>query len=119
MQGVLLQLDHRDGRYIPGEPITGYLAWDLNNAARRIEIRLLWQTSGKGTQDTGVVGEIVWENESTRGERPFAFEAVDGPYSFSGRLITVAWRVEARVDPGGHDAQAELTLSPTGQEVRP
>lgn len=119
MRSLTLQLDRDDAAYIPGELITGHVAWDLTEGPERLTIRLIWQTSGKGTQDVGVVSEQPFELASLRGSRDFSFEGIDGPYSFSGKLITVAWVVEAVVEPGGHHAERSLTLSPTGFEVRP
>lgn len=119
MQGITLQLDRDDAAYIPGEPITGQVSWDLDRAPDTITLRLFWQTSGKGTQDMGIAQEEVFELVSLRETRSFVFEGVEGPYSFSGKLITVAWIIEAVAKPGEGFGETTLTLSPTGLEVRP
>lgn len=118
MATITIQLDREDNAFVPGEPITGQVAWDLDQASERVVLRLYWQTSGKGTQDSGIVGEEVFEMVSARDERDFSFAGLEGPYSFSGKLITVSWLIEAYAEPGEGFAEQVITLSPTGQEVR-
>ena len=115
MSTITLQLDRDDAGYVPGEPITGRVSWDLDANTDRVFVRLVWQTSGKGNRDVGVVDEQIVDRSTMRGEREFAFEGVEGPYSFSGRLITLSWTVEAEAS----DAYTELplTVSPSGEEV--
>lgn len=118
MDTIDLKLDREDTGYVPGEPISGRVSWDLGRSPGRMVVRLLWQTSGKGTQDTGVVAEEVYEMASLRDARVFSFPGVEGPYSFSGKLITVQWLIEAVADKGDAHAEQLLTVSPTGTEVR-
>lgn len=119
MQGLSLQLDRGDASYVPGEPITGKVTWDLEPSLSSVTVRLLWRTSGKGSQDFGLVGEEVWDSVSPSDSQPFTFPGVDGPYSFSGKLITVSWIVEAYAGRQKHKVEQALMLSPTGTEVRP
>lgn len=119
MPGLTLQLDRDDASYVPGEPITGSVAWDLDQAPEGITVRLLWHTSGKGSRDMGVVGEQTWELVSSGGQEPFSFPGIDGPYSFSGRLITVSWVVEAVTQGTDLHTEVPFSLSPSGEEVRP
>lgn len=116
MQELTIQLDRADAGYVPGEPITGRVSWDLDQSPDKVTVRLLWHTEGKGTQDVGVAAEEVWEPVSMRDQRGFEFAGLEGPYSFSGRLITLGWMIEA--EAGRQHAEAALTLSPTGGEVR-
>lgn len=114
---MTIQLDRDDRAYVPGEPITGTVKWDLDPGSERIIVRLLWQTSGKGTQDTGLAHELQWDMVPLSGEREFEFPGVEGPYSFSGKLITVGWLVEAIAEPGDAFAEQSFSVSPTGAEV--
>lgn len=118
MATMSIELDREDASYVPGEPITGRVAWDLDRGSERVVLRLLWQTSGKGTRDTGIVREKQFERVPLRGDESFALDGCDGPYSFSGKLITVQWLLEAYAEPGDAFAERTLTLSPTGEEVR-
>jgi len=116
---ITIQLDRADTSYVPGEPVTGRVSWRLGEAPKRVIVRLLWHTSGKGSRDTGVAEELTWEPVSPQEERAFSFAGLDGPYSFSGRLITVNWLVEVVAKGTREQAELGFTLSPTGEEVRP
>ncbi|MFN3168101.1 MAG: hypothetical protein ACE37H_13655 [Phycisphaeraceae bacterium] len=116
---ITIQLDRDDARYVPGEPVTGRVSWRFDHSPERVVVRLRWHTSGKGSRDTGVAEALTWEPVSSRDERAFSFAGLDGPYSFSGRLISVNWLVEAVAEGVGGQAELGFTLSPTGEEVRP
>jgi len=117
MATMTIQLDREDRAYVPGEPITGRVQWDLDQGSERVTVRLIWQTSGKGNRDTGVVNETQWDRVPLSGERAFDFPGVEGPYSFSGKLITVGWLIEAVAEPGEGYAEQSFSVSPTGSEV--
>jgi len=116
---ITLTLDRDDAAYVPGEPITGTVAWDIPGELDRVVLRLFWHTEGKGTQDVGVAEEIVFDLVSSREARPFAFAGLIEPYSFSGTLVSIIWSVEAIAEPISEVARLPLIFSPTGQEVRP
>ena len=115
---ITITLGRPDAAYVPDEPITGEVTWDLVQVPERIAVQVLWETSGKGTRDYGVAHERVWEMPSTSGRESFDFPGLEGPYSFSGKLITVSWVVEVTAEPKAGSAKQAFTLSPTGQEVR-
>lgn len=116
---ITLTLDRPDAAYVPGEPITGTVAWEIPGELDRVVLRLFWHTEGKGTQDVGVAEEVVFDLVSPREQRDFAFAGLIEPYSFSGSLVSILWAVEAIAEPVGEVARVSLTFSPTGQEVRP
>ena len=51
------------------------------------------------------------------GTRPFEFEIPRGPYSFSGKLITLAWAIEIVALPGGETERLDLVVGPQPVEV--
>ncbi len=119
MQDTLqIQLDRSDACYLPGDAITGSVSWDLTSGVQSVSVRLFWRTQGKGTQDLGVAQEITWEQVAIREQRAFTFAGVDGPYSFSGQLISVCWVIEAYTSPGNAQGEQPIVLSPTGAEIR-
>jgi len=101
----------------PGELIEGAIGWNLPEELRAIEVRLGWQTRGKGTEDAETVNEIKFDDPPAQGARPFQFVAPDQPYSFSGKLISVIWFLEVRVRPKGATARKDIIIAPTRQEV--
>ena len=101
----------------PGEEVAGGVAWTLDDAPRRVVVRLFWRTEGKGTTDTGVADELVIDEPGTMGRQEFAFTLPEGPYSFSGRLISLIWGVEALAEGTDEVAREDLVISPTGAEI--
>jgi hypothetical protein len=92
--------------------------WRVDEPPQKVDLRLFWFTSGKGTQDVEVIAEVGSDAASIAGEMPFSFELPLGPYSFSGSLITLSWALELVVQPGGHSERIDLVVAPTAVEVR-
>ena len=115
-----LHLELADGktRYRPGEAVEGVAFWELDGPPRSVEIRLFWRTQGKGTVDVEVVQSLPQCSDGSRDRRPFRFALPPGPYSVSGTLVSILWGVEVVTEPSGESASLEITVSPTGQEIR-
>ena len=108
-----------DGRssFRPGEAISGSAAWSLEEAPESVELRLFWHTQGKGDEDVGIAESVVFEAPGRQDKREFKLRAPEGPYSFSGKLVSLLWAVEVVAEPGSLAGRAEITISPTGEEV--
>ncbi len=118
MTGTLdIELDGGQTECRPGEEFTGTVRWLFDDRPDKVELRLFWYTRGKGDEDTGLAENLTFESPTPSETRAFRFTLPNGPYSFSGRLISLTWAVEAVAEPGDHVARVEFTLSPTGREV--
>ena len=115
----MLTIQTRDGRtwFRPGETIEGTAAWHLDVEVEALEVRMFWYTEGKGTQDVEVVHTKHMAQPGLSGTRSFEFEVPRGPYSFSGKLITLAWAIELVVLPGGETERLDLLIGPQPVEV--
>ena len=115
----MLTLATSDGRtwYKPGETIEGRAEWYLEDGEEALELRLFWHTRGKGTRDVGIVETLRIEKPGGSGHRSFAFRVPEGPYSFSGVLITLAWAIEAVALPSEETARFDLGVGPRPVEV--
>jgi hypothetical protein len=115
----MLTINTLDGGhwFKPGENIEGKVSWRLDDDAEAIEIRLFWYTEGKGSQDVEVVNEKRITNPDRHGDRSFRFRVPKQPYSFSGKLITLAWAIELVVLPGGETERLDLLVGPQPVEV--
>ncbi len=118
MDVLRIQLEEQDARFRPGAALEGSVEWALEKEAKRIEIRLLWFTEGRGTRDVGVVERDLIEGPGKMGQRQFRWKAPRAPYSFEGSLISLNWIVEAAVDPGDLVERAPLVISPFRVPVR-
>ena len=67
--------------------------------------------------DVMVVDEVEIRNADASGGERFALQLPSGPYSFSGRLISLIWSLELLVDGGEEVTRRDLVMSPTGTEV--
>lgn len=116
----LIEVQIRDGytAFRPGDVVEGTVRWQLEPGPAEIEARLFWYTLGKGDQDIGIVETIPYGNPVPTDRRQFRFRLPEGPYSFSGKLISLAWAVEVVAHPGDVAGRAEITVSPTGDEIR-
>ncbi len=103
--------------YRPGSMVSGDASWHLDGTAEAIEVRLFWFTEGKGTQDMAVVDTLRVERPEPNGSRRFGLRLPDGPYSFSGALITLRWALEIVALPGDEAARIDLIVGPRPVEV--
>jgi hypothetical protein len=117
---MVLSLMTTDGGtwFKPGEFVEGRAAWQLDGEVDAIEVRLFWYTSGKGSQDVGVVRTVRIDRPEISGNREFSMRVPNGPYAFSGKLITLAWAIELVAVPGGESERLDLRIGPTPVEVR-
>lgn len=113
-----LTIELTDGRRIfkPGEAVEGRVSWSVSGATAA-EVRLFWYTRGKGTQDVGIVDTVTFPNPQASEQRTFRFTLPDGPFSFSGSLISIVWAIELIVEPGSSAERREIVVSPSGREV--
>ena len=114
-----LRLGIRDNRkeFSPGDEIAGAALWELDEAPESAEVSLVWNTRGKGTEDAEVA-EIVYFDVPNAGDtRDFKLKIPNGPYTFSGKLISLVWALELVLQPGDHLERVEITIAPGGREV--
>ena len=117
MEELKIQIAESKTSFAPGESIEGTLRWNLQENPESVEISLFWRTEGKGTRDVGVIDTTRFDSPGTLGQRDFSFKTPPGPYSFSGKLISVIWAVEATAYPTEQTARQQITISPTGREI--
>ncbi|HYN20564.1 MAG TPA: hypothetical protein VE078_06365 [Thermoanaerobaculia bacterium] len=117
----LINVETRDGvtSFRPGDVVEGRAWWQIDPPPpTEVVARLFWYTQGKGTQDIAVVAEEPFAEPGVQDQRKFSFRLPAGPFSFSGKLISLVWAIEVVAQPGGDSARFEFTVSPTGEEIR-
>jgi hypothetical protein len=88
-----------------------------------VELSVLWHTSGKGTEDLGVVHYQGWTAaDGTLSALPnpgtFAVRLPNTPWSYDGTLVKIHWaaRVRMRYGTSGEVvAEAPFVLAPRGR----
>ena len=91
---ISIQLDQTSSEFQPGTIISGKVIWSAAAATNKVELRLFWFTEGRGTQDIELIEERSWDAQGQT-EQAFEFTLPTEPYSFSGRLISLQWALEA------------------------
>jgi len=110
-------LDDNRKTFQPGEAITGQIRWMRDDAPRHAELRLCWNTRGKGTTDSDVAVSLPLPNLRPRESQSFTLRAPEQPYSFSGKLISLVWALEFVLDDEDSLERIELVIAPGGREI--
>jgi len=114
---IKIQTAEERTAFRPAETIEGTFSWSLPVAPTHISLELFWTTRGKGKVDSEVVESVHVKHPAASGEERFGFKVPNGPYSFSGKLVSLLWGLRLVILPSQEQAQANLTISPTGQEI--
>lgn len=103
--------------YHPGNEARVTCSWDLPEPPRALELRLVWNTAGKGDRDLKVVQTHRVESPAARDQQEFVLTLPWSPFSFSGKLISLIWALELVVLPKGDSARKVITIGPNAEEV--
>ena len=114
---IRLGLRENQTDFRPGETISGAVLWEFEKPPASAEVRLVWFTRGKGTEDGGIAATVTLADPPAADTREFSFDAPNGPYSFSGTLIAVLWAVEFVAMPGKEFQRIEIVIAPDGREI--
>jgi hypothetical protein len=117
MSQLRIETTDNKAAFLPGNDISGIVVWQLDRPAEVVEVRLFWYTEGKGTQDVGIAKIVRFDNPGQEGGRPFNVKAPNGPYSLSGKLISIIWALEIIALPSAETERLNITISPTGAEI--
>ncbi len=117
MDRLSIHLQNDETVFSPGQSLQGAIQYRFETEPEYLELSLFWYTSGKGTRDIGVVETRRFEDPGTLGSKDFAFTLPEGPYSFSGRLISLSWLLELTSSSGSRTVRHEIVVSPTGEEI--
>ncbi|MFC1760734.1 hypothetical protein ACFL6U_01480 [Planctomycetota bacterium] len=110
-----IELEALKTNYRPGEVVAGSVSWQFDKPVKKLDLRLIWYTQGKGDEDTGLVESQIFEQPGHAEKRSFRFVLPNGPYSFSGTLISLTWALEVVADD--FCERQTITVTPTGHEI--
>lgn len=114
-----LKIETADGRtqFEPGDTLHVVAQWNLVERPDAMEIRLVWNTRGKGDPDIEIVDVVTISAppafDTYRGELQLPIE----PYSFSGKLISLMWGLELVAIGSNESTRLDITIAPGGQEI--
>ena len=115
---ISIQLDDDRKRFAPGDTISGEIRWsDLTPDTKTvITLDLAFHTEGKGTEQREVHHHLEWPIVSTAETHEFSFDGPTWPWSFSGKLISLVWSLDAW-EGKKHAVALPLTVAPNGEEI--
>jgi hypothetical protein len=118
-----VELDRDLPLYRPGEIVSGAVEWSFEDTPLRAVVCLRWRAEGKGTPDAGAPITQPFTDLHAVDRRPFRLALPAMPYSFSGKVLAIEWRVEFLVrSRRAHDtveAFRIVAMSPTGEPIDP
>lgn len=117
MTQIAIQPDDNRTGFEPGETISALIEWSLADQPDSIELRVVWNTVGKGTTDVGIEHAIMIDSPNQSDSRRVDVPLPKAPYSFSGKLVSLVWALELVVSPSGESYRREITIAPGGSEV--
>lgn len=119
MSELTIEIQEEKSEFRPGEQVNGSVSWSLPGPPESVELRLFWYTSGKGDQDVEIVEVRRFHPVQESSQSHFSFDLPEGPYTFSGRLISLIWALELVCDgdPVSDAERLEIIVSPSGKEV--
>ena len=100
----------------PKQQVKGTVTWHLDKPPRDLVVRLFWYTQGRGTEDLEVIDQVGVE-AAQQGQMSFSLQLPEGPYTFSGKLISVIWAVKCVARPSNECGREEFVMSPTEKEL--
>ena len=113
----MIQIDGGKTAFAPGETLRGAVSWEGERSPGRVELRLFWYTTGRGSQDVGIV-EVQQFPPAPRAEPiPFTFMLPAGPYSVAGQFIKVNWALELVLRSNSCAERFEFSMSPGGKPI--
>lgn len=119
MSILRLRIGEPGDRIRPCSSLEVEASWHLDGSDERVELNLLWHTRGRGSQDVEVVQsmELVSACPGASGGRSCTLRIPEGPCSFSGKLITLAWALELVALPSREVERMDLVVSPERDEI--
>lgn len=89
-----IALRRGEGTFLPKDRVAGAAHWELDHTPKWLEVRLVWHTEGKGTNERMIVSRERWENPSPHDRRDFTLTLPEMPYTYHGRILSILWSVD-------------------------
>lgn len=117
MSTLTVELAQQRDTFAAGEALEGIAGWNFESPPRWVEVRLFWQTAGKGDEDVTVVQTQRFDDPEAVDVQVFRFAVPSGPQSYSGTLLSLRWGVEVVAHKAKDTAVAHWTLLPAATKL--
>ncbi len=117
MPELRIQLRSQDGACEPGAVLDVPIEWRFEEQQSALELRIVWNTSGKATENLRVAERTVIDHPPLQGSQTVSVQLPLAPYSFSATLVSIIWAVELVAVPSQVSTRQEIVIAPQGREV--
>lgn len=108
------------GPFRPGDAVRVAAEWSCPEPPDRIEVRLIWRTSGKGTTDVVIATADAKPAPPAAGRWETSLRIpFESPMSYDGKMLSVEWFAEANTGQKNDAAERTIVVSPTGRPIVP
>ena len=108
---MAIQINIKDDNimFLPGDEIEGEARWELPQAPARLVVNVYWFTDGSVSN---IVEGLELKSAEASGTLPFTFKLPVTPYSYSGRLFSISWEIEAYSESPDERCARPFIMSP-------
>jgi hypothetical protein len=89
---INLKIKDDKNKFLPGNEIQGEVMFRLSCTPAKIVVILYWFTDGTVSN---IMQELEFYPVDSFGVLPFKFKLPITPYSYSGKLFSISWEIEA------------------------
>ena len=89
---IILKIKNDKNKFLPGDGIQGEVTFRLPCTPAKIVVNLYWFTDGT---ESNIMQELEFFPADSFGTLPFEFKLPVTPYSYSGKLFSISWEIEA------------------------
>lgn len=104
-------------RFAPGETIVFTVSRDATAKVGPLTVQLGWFTEGRGTRDAAIEWSDYLPDLAPGADRSFEVPLPAEPWSFTGHLVAVEWRLEVLDSDRNPLVAVPLVIAPGGQTV--
>ena len=113
-----IDLKFKGSRFKPGQVLDLRLVWADKHPFERMSLSLVWHTRGRGTPENHIAFSVDIENQNPSGDQRISLRLPDGPYSYSGKFITLSWTLEAILHESEQEHIKTIVIGPNQKEQR-
>ena len=114
---IEINIANKQTDFLPQEEISLRLLWELDKPPSRVELRVVWNTDGKGTTDIGVADIVAFDEPGNSGDESLNITLPEAPYSFSGSILSLQWAIELIAFPSKESYRKEISISPASGKI--
>ncbi|MBM3970787.1 MAG: hypothetical protein FJ302_13160 [Planctomycetes bacterium] len=117
MSQLAIYLPDDRSDFEPMETISVEAQWELDSEPDSLQLRVVWNTSGKGDTNISTKKIITIDSPGAADSRRLDVELPAEPYSFSGKYVSLIWALELIAQPLNESCRREITIGPGRREV--